>query len=94
MRKSYLSANLMFSDLPTTFFPEYMKSFLESSIVSQKFSEDLTFKKARLLGMEFCNKKCMSHKTSKKLRIEISNLNNIHFSKLKHKLQFLCNNSR
>ena len=30
----------------------------------------------------------MSHKTTEKLKMEISNLNNIHISKLKHRLCF------
>ena len=52
--------------------PEYIKSFLESSIESLKFSEDSTFERDRLLGMDLHNKKkCMSHKTAEKLNENI-----------------------
>ena len=64
-------------------FPECIKFFLESSIENLKFSEDSAFEKAIMLGMNLRNKKCMSHKTSEKLKMEISNLNNTHISKLK-----------
>ena len=64
------------------------KTFRECSFESLKFSEDSTFKKSRLSDLDLRNKKCLFHITPDKLRMEISESNNTHISKLKHKIHF------
>ena len=75
-------------------FPNYICSYLVSSVHELKFSEINTFEKARLLGLELRRKHGMSHNTANQLRSEISRINNNHISKLRSKFISLCNNSR
>ena len=75
-------------------FPNYICSYLISSVHELKFSEINTFEKARLLGLELRRKHGMSHNTANQLRSEISRINNNHISKLRSKFISLCNNSR
>ena len=41
--------------------------------------------------MDLRNQKCMSLKTTEKLKMDIFDLNNTQMFKWKYKLQFLCN---
>ena len=75
-------------------FPNYICSYLESSVHELKFSEIKTFEKARLLGLELRRKHGMSHNTVNQLRSDISRINDNHISKLRSKFISLCNNSR
>ena len=75
-------------------FPNYICSYLVSSVHELKFSEINTFEQARLLGLELRRKHGMSHNTANQLRSEISRINNNHISKLRSKFISLCNNSR
>ena len=74
-------------------FPDYIRSYLESSVHKLKFSEAHTFGRARLLGRELRRKQGMSHNTTDQLRPEISRINNNHISKLRSKFISLCNKS-
>ena len=44
--------------------------------------------------MDLRNQKYISHKIAEKLRMGIFELYRTHISKWKHKLHFLCNNSK
>ena len=72
-------------------FPDYIASFMESSIRNLKFQEVSTFEEANKLERDFRMNKHMTENSRKKLRKDI---NNVHISKLKNKLLSLCRNSR
>ena len=70
--------------------PECIILFIEFSVESLTFSEDSTSEKARFVEIDLYKKKFTGEKTTKKLRMEISDLNNTLISKLGYKLGFLC----